>query len=612
MMKSKTPIIFSLLFYAIFYLYLLLIIKPELIFHYQQLGFSFDKYSLMEYLSFPGGIAECASLFLFQFNINPYSGALLYTLLTFLIIRLTGNIISRYQHKPGNIYYIAKYLPGVLIAGLLANYSFLTVFVFTVLLLLLFVYSFIRIVSKYNNLSIRVISFIVLSGLTYYISGGLAFLIFTFSSLIYILSKREIRSVAIIIVIVITTILIPLLASRFIFFITVDSAYFRLIPQYQVYEPGVLLYGFYFYLPFIILFLAISGAISGQKDSDSEQEEKPGKLLWIQYIILLAVFSGIIILKFNKEERHKISVDYYSYYKQWDKILELVKQNPSDDRLVQFHTNRALYHKGLLSQSMFEYPQIWGVDGLFLSRYLIPGVLLPTTELYIDLGHVNDAIHWGNEAYSQNENSPQILELLVISNIIEANYKSAELYINSLKKYLFYKKKAGEYEQYINNENIPEISILVKEKRAVMPVKDFSVDRNLPYRDLIRLLEDNSHNKMAFEYLMVYFLLDNDLASFIKYFDYSKNIGYRPMPKVYEEAFTLYAFELQKTGKRISGLRISKNTIDRFTDYITTLGKYRGNKENAREELENKYGNTYWFYIHYISPVTTRKKIIIK
>ena len=598
------------MFCTIFYLFIILLIKPQLIYHYQQLGFSFDKYSLAEYLTYPGGIAECVSSFLFQFNINSFSGALLYTILTLLIIFIAGKIISNF--KSFNFSFILKYVPGILIAGLLTNYSFLTVFIFTVLLLFLFFYGFINILNKSKSFFFQIISFIVLAGLTYYISGGLAFLIFSFSSFIYILSKKEVRSTVFTIVLVISAIIIPFLASKFVFFNTIENAYFKLIPQYFNYEPGVLLYSIYFYLPFMLLVLIIAGQIKSRDESEAERALNLNTSLLIQYIIILIGFCTIIFFRFQKEERHKISVDYYSYNKQWDKILEIVKQNPSDDRLIQFHTNRALYHTGQLSQSMFDYPQVWGVDGLFLSRYLIPGVLLPTTELYIDLGHINDAIHWGNEAFSQNESSPQILELLVISNIIGDNYKSAELYINSLKKYLFFRKKAGEYQQYINNIDIPEISALVKEKRNIMPVNDFVVDRKLPYLDLISLLEDNNYNKMAFEYLMAYFLLNNDVASFVRYFSYSKNFDYSVMPRVYEEAFTLYAFELQKIGKKLPNLRISRNTIDRFTGYIKTLEEYSGNMENARKELKSKYGNTYWYYLHYVSPVSTAKKIIIK
>ncbi len=609
-MKNKFSVAFSFLYHIIFYLYILLLIKPELIYHNQQLGFSLDKYSLGEYLSFPGGLAECASLFLFQFNINSLSGALLYTLLTFLIVYITERIIREFYF--GYFHYILKYFPGILVAGLLANYSFLTVFAFTVLLILLFFYGFINIVNKFDSSMVKIISFVILSWLTYYISGGFAFLIFSLASFIYMLSKKEVSSLLFSVVLVISTILIPFLAAKFVFFITIEDAYFKLIPQYYYYEPGILLYSLYFYLPFILLAGALIKLISSDNEAEAESKPESGTVLMIQYMLVMAGLFVIVYFTFKKEERHKITIDYYSYKKQWDKILETARQNPSDDRLIQFHTNRALYHKGQLNQSMFEYPQVWGVDGLFLSRYLVPAVLLPTTDLYIDLGHINDAIHWGNEAFSQNEDSPQILELLIVSNIIASNYKSAELYINSFRKYLFFRKKAGVYHRYIDNESIPDFAVLVEQKRSIMPVKDFSVNRNLPYLDLIGLLDNNKNNKMAFEYLMAYFLLNNDLASFVRYFAYSNNFNYVTLPRVYEEAFTLYAYELQKIGKRMSNLRLSKNTIERFTGYITTLEKYKGNREDSRKELKNKYGDTYWYYIHYVSPITTGKKIIIK
>jgi hypothetical protein len=358
-MKNKFSIVFSLLFHTIFYLYILLLIKPELIYHHQQLGFSFDKYSLAEYLTYPGGLAECASLFLFQFNTNSFSGALLYTVLTFLIIFLAGKIIAHYQ--PFSLYYILKYLPGIIIAGLLTNYSFHTTFVFTVLLLLLFFYAFINILMKLNSVVVQIISFIFLSGLTYYISGGLAFLIFSFSSFIYILSKKEARSIVFTTVLVIITIFIPFLASKLVFFNTIKNAYFNLIPQYHYYEPDVLLYSIYFYLPFMLLVLVIIRLIKSRDEIEAEGPKRTRTGLFFQTLVIIAGFCAIIYFNFQKEDRHKISVDYYSYYKQWDKILEIVKQNPSDDRLIQFHTNRALYHTGQLSQSMFDYPQVWGV-----------------------------------------------------------------------------------------------------------------------------------------------------------------------------------------------------------------------------------------------------------
>ncbi len=609
-MKSKYSNIFSIFFFLIFFLYILFFIKPELVYHHQLSGFSFDKYSLLEYLAYPGGIAECLSLFLFQFNIYPVAGALVYTLITFLVVFITGKIISSY--KPFPLHYILMYLPGILIAGLFTDYSLHLVLILTVLILLLFFYVFTSILKRFKNPFIRIISFVILSGLTYYISGGLAFLIFSLSAFIYILSKTGARSVFFAVTVVVVALAVPYLASRLVFFISFKDAYFKLIPPYYYYEANILLYSIYFYLPYVLLVMIVVGTAPELDTAIAGQPEKMPAVLWAQYIFLVLLFIVVVHFKFQKEQKHNILVDYYAYNKQWDKLLYLVKQKPSEDRLIQFHTNRALYHTGRLSESMFDYPQVWGVDGLFLSRYLIPGVLLPITELYMDLGHINDAVHWGNEAYSQNEDSPQILEQLIISNIIDNNYKSAQLYINSLRKYMFFRKKADEYERYINNEDMPDIDKIVKEKRSIMPVNDFVVNRQLPYRDLISLLGDNKYNKMAFEYLMAYFLLNNDLASFMKFISYAGNFGYRHIPESYEEALILYAYELQKRGKTLGNLKLSRKTLDSFTDYLSILEKYKGDRASAKGELEKKYGNTYWFYIHYVSPVTTKKKIIIK
>jgi hypothetical protein len=609
-MKSRYSIIFSAIFFTIFFICMLLFIKPELIYHNQLYGFSFDKYSLLEYLVYPGGTTECISLFLFQFNIYPVAGALVYTLLTFLIVFILTRIINFYG--PSELDILLAYLPAVFIGGLLTNYSFHLVFILILLLMLLFFYAFMSILKRYKSALVRIISFIILSALTYYMSGGLAFLIFSLLAFIYVLTKSEIRSIIVAILIFVVALTLPYIAYRYVFMISLGDSYFKFIPPYYYAQIDIILYGIYFYMPFILL---VKKVVVTVPESSAKTAPQPGKMalaMLVQYIFLTVALILIVHFKFQKDEKYKITVDYYAYNKQWDKLLEVVAKEPSKDRLITFNTNRALYHKGKLCESMFDYPQVWGVDGLFLGRYMIPGELLPTAELYIDLGHVNDAIHWGNEAFVQNEDSPQIMEQLIIANIILGNYKSAQLYINSLRKYLFFRKKACNYESYIKNGDFPDMDIMVKEKRNILPVNDFAVNMEQPDRDMIRLLKDNHRNKMAFEYLMAYYLLNNDLGSFMKHINYADNLNYVSIPKSYEEGLTLYAFEMQKRGKIIENLRLSKKTLDNFADYLGILKKYGGDRVRAKEELEKKYSNTYWFYVHYISPVTTQKKIIVK
>jgi hypothetical protein len=608
--KSRYSIIFSAIFFTIFFICVLLFIKPELIYHSQLCGFSFDKYSLIEYLAYPGGTTECISLFLFQFNIYPVAGALVYTLLTFLIVFILTRIINFYG--PSKLDLLLAYLPAVFIGGLITNYSFHLVFILILLLMLLFFYAFMSILKRSKNALVRIISFIILSALTYYMSGGLAFLIFSLMAFIYVLTKSEIRSIIVAILIFVVAITLPYIAHRYVLMISLGDSYFKLIPPYYYAKVDFILYGIYFYMPFILLVKKVVETVQVSSAKTEPQSEKMPLAMLAQYIFLTVALIMIVHFKFQKDEKYKITVDYYSYSKQWDKLLEVVTKEPSKDRLITFHTNRALYHKGKLCESMFDYPQVWGVDGLFLSRYMIPGELLPTAELYIDLGHVNDAIHWGNEAFVQNEDSPQIIEQLIIANIILGNFKPAQLYINSLRKYLFFRKKACNYENYIKNGDFPDIDIMVKEKSSILPVNDFAVNREHPDNDMIRLLEDNHRNKMAFEYLMAYYLLNNDLGSFVKHKNYADNFNYISGPKSYEEALILYAYEMQKRGKVMEDLRLSKKTLSNFADYLSILKKYGGDRVKAKSELEKKYSNTYWFYVHYISPVTTKKKIIVK
>ena len=609
-MKSRYSIIFSAIFFIIFFSCVLLFIRPELIYYSQLSGFSFDKYSLIEYLAYPGGTTECISLFLFQFNIYPVAGALVYTLLTFLIVFILARIINFYGTSKLDL--LLAYLPAVLICGLLTNYSFHLVFILILLLMLLFFYAFMGILKRFKNAFVRIISFVILSTLTCYMSGGLAFLIFSLLAFIYLLTKSEIRSIIVAISIFVIALALPYLAYRYVFMISLGNAYLKLIPPYYYSKVDFILYGIYFYIPFVLLVKKVMGIVSESSATTGDQPEKMPVVMLVQYVFLTVALILVVHFKFQKDEKYKIIVDYYAFNKQWDKLLEVVTKEPAKDRLITFNINRALYHKGRLNESMFDYPQIWGVDGLFLSRFILPGELLPTTELCLDMGHVNEAIHWGNEAFVQNEESPQIIEQLIIANIILGKYKPAQLYINSLRKYLFFRRKAREYELYIKGGDIPDIDILVEEKRNILPVNDFVVNRGRPDYDMIGLLENNQRNKMAFEYLMAYYLLSNDLGSFMKYKNYGDNFNYVSVPKSYEEALILYAYEMQKRGKVMENLRLSKKTLGNFADYLGILKKSGGDRVKAKSELEEKYGNTYWFYVHYISPVTTKKKIILK
>ncbi len=261
---------------------------------------------------------------------------------------------------------------------------------------------------------------------------------------------------------------------------------------------------------------------------------------------------------------------------------------------------------------MFEYPQVWGLDGLFINRHFANEVLLPSTQLYFELGLINEAIQYGNESISQNDNSPLIIEQLIISNIVSDKYKSAQIYINQLKGFRFFKKKALEYEKYINGVGVPHIDSLVMLKREIMPVTDFIVKRHEPQSDLMNMLKDNLNNKMAYEYLMAAFLLENNLASFVKYYSVGKKFDYKAIPVIYQQALISYNYELMRQDKPMRQINVSKEVLDDFNEYMAIFAEFEGDKDAAQNKLKENFKNTYWYYLHYVSPVTNKAEIVVQ
>jgi hypothetical protein len=584
---------------------LLIAIKPELIYHFQQLGFTSAKAFFTDYASYPGGLVEYFSIFLFQFYSKPFWGALVTTIVLSIILTIAGELL-----KKGNRIFngVFMFIPVVLLAISFTDYALPPVFPIMVLSLFVFFYIFKLIAESKLSITVQLVLILFLFVIAYYISGGFIFMVLSGSSIIYLLflnRKNGLYSAGLIIGLFL---ILPYLA-QLVFFINIKDAYFKLVPYFSLYRPGFLLYGAIFALPFTIVIHQLISKISHPDQSEKPSFFQSDKFQAFQVVTVIAVLAIGLLLNINSSQKHRLNIDYLAQQCKWDELLKLAKNETSQDRLVQFQISRALYHTGVLTETLFDYPQFWGVDGLLLTRQFEEDILLPTTELYLDFGYVNEAIHYANEAISQNENSPVLIEQLILANIVANKYRAAKIYINELKNYLFYKKKALDYEKYVNGESIPEIDKIVLEKRKLMPVNDFLVTKKIPQDELFHLLSDRPENKMVYEYMITSFLLENDLASFFKYYPMGRNMNYKKLPTIFQQALILYQYDLSRQGKTLGNIRYDNEITSRFKEYISVLKRCNGDKEIARPLLGKDFGNTYWFYILYNSPVTNNTKI---
>jgi hypothetical protein len=148
-------------------------------------------------------------------------------------------------------------------------------------------------------------------------------------------------------------------------------------------------------------------------------------------------------------------------------------------------------------------------------------------------------------------------------------------------------------------------NIEIIEKRSFIPAER---ELNpLIHRRFQELLEANSKNKSAYEYLMLYYLLDSQLESFMELYKDAGKYFNKPA-LIYEEAILMYG-AMTKTPV-ISQYNISPATVSRFNDFTQTLKQYAGNERLARNFLYREYGKSYMYYLQFLYPRIIKSEII--
>lgn len=603
MKKFTAALLYSLMGIALFFL-MYLVINTELTYHNLQLGFSTSGVYFNELAAYPGGLLTYFSLFVFQFSNSPFWGAIVHTLIVIALVVGFKLLLGNKKSFPTLFLY---FIPVIFSVLLITNHQVHPNY-YVAPLVLIWATLLSRSIQKLETqLFLKLAVYFLFFALSYYFLGGFLFLILCINSLLINILSKQLRNWALIIFTLFVALIIPLIAPSF-FFITPRDAFLRHIPYFFKYNPGFILYGAYFSVAVVIIIHFALAKIFPKLDN-TERTINNLSSQTIQLISLAAILIALVFAARDKNLHYKLNIDLLAHNKQWDKVLQIAKKGGCDDRIVQFQVNRALYHKGELPDKIFEYPQYWGVDALFLTSFFSNDMLLPTTELFFDLSYINEAIHYGNEAVSQNEFSPQFIEQLILATITSGKSNWASVYINELKTFPTFRKKALMYEAYVKGNPNPTLDAIIKPKKAFMPFTDFVVARKAPNKDLLNLLIDRPENKMVYEYLMAYYLLNNDIAAFVKHYSKGKNFAYESIPKSYQEALLLYSYELMRKGKESPRINFNKEILAQFNDYLDIIKNNGGSLKNAYAALKNKYGNTYWFYIHFNSPMTTKKNI---
>jgi hypothetical protein len=609
----------SLIFFVLFCLYLRFVVDLRLIYNYTEVITNFPVFYkgwafFCGSLSHPGGLVEYTGAFFSQLFYIGWAGALVVTIQAWLM-----SVCFDYILKAVNLPHLhrLRFIPPILLLITYTQYTYHFITTMAFLITLVFVCLYLRITRSLTSNTYRLIVVLVLSVILYTIAAG-AYLLFAILCAMYELLFR--RKCMLGLLYLLSAVVIPYVEGVLIFGVSIIDAYSDLLPlSWKILSFDnrrkliVIIFILYSLLPLIMLALGFWQIIQNSKIINCLKADKifslntlPAKiklnisspvLKWIiESLVLFAIALAAIFFSYDKEKKTVFVTDFYAHQRMWPQLLRAARCFP-DNYFVVNAVNRALYHTGRLSNDLFSWPQ--NPHTLFLSTKKYQHASCKKSGIYLDTGLLNMAENAFTESLEGLGERPSILKELALINMVKTNYDSARIYLGALSKTLFYDDWANNYLERLKSD--PDLSEdkEIQRLRSVCMEEDYGFTslKNIEVT-LLQLLDKNRQNRMAFEYLMSWYLLNGRLDKFVQNLERLNDFGDSQFPRLYEEAMLIYVFSVRKPIN-LYGRQISAESRQRFDGFNQVMNNYGKNKQAAFNKLAKDYGNSYLFYYVY-------------
>ena len=531
MIKTWKPLL-SLLFGVAVVIFWAVPFVGGLCFQEQYQMFLFDTGYFLERIVLPGGLADYISEFLVQFYYMPVLGGAIIALLLMGIQAAVWGLMKQYGARHDFPGYLLSFLPSIALWCAMGDQNVLLSFV--VALFGALVIGWIH--NRFHNRLVKVVFELVSTALVYWFLGPVVFLyaaLMIGDTLKNAKQKGNVFSgIGYSAVILILTIAWILLTTQ-----TLQYPLYRIFAGLNYYRyPGAVSP-----LPFVVMVWAVVipflGMIPCHRKSLQKLQQSKVVIVLSYVLVIVASWFGIKA-SFDEMTYDLIDYDFLVRTEQWDKIIEKAEKKPATTPLSVSCVNLALSQKGVLADRLFEFYQNGG-EGLFptFTRDMISPV--STAEIFFRLGMVNDAERYmfeAQEAIPNYRKSARLTRRIIECEIINGNYKVAAKLLRRLQKTLFYSNWANQMMALLGNEKaINQHPIYGKLRKYREKKQDFLFsDREMDQMLGLLFLNDN-HNKMAYEYLMCYELLQRDMEKFMQYYPLGRFVGYDHIPRTFQE-----------------------------------------------------------------------------
>lgn len=531
MIKTWKPLL-SLLFGVAVVIFWAVPYVGGLCFQEQYQMFLFDTGYFLERIVLPGGLADYISEFLVQFYYMPVLGGAIIALLLMGIQAAVWGLMKQYGARHDFPGYLLSFLPSIALWCAMGDQNVLLSFV--VALFGALVIGWIH--NRFHNRLVKVVFELVSTALVYWFLGPVVFLyaaLMIGDTLKNVKQKGNVFSgIGYSAVILILTIAWILLTTQ-----TLQYPLYRIFAGLNYYRyPGAISP-----LPFVVMVWAVVipflGMIPCHRKSLQKLQQSKVVIVLSYVLVIVASWFGIKA-SFDEMTYELIDYDFLVRTEQWDKIIEKAEKKPATTPLSVSCVNLALSQKGMLADRLFEFYQNGG-EGLFptFTRDMISPV--STAEIFFRLGMVNDAERYmfeAQEAIPNYRKSARLTRRIIECEIINGNYKVAAKLLRRLQKTLFYSNWANQTMALLGNEKaINRHPVYGKLRKYREKKQDFLFsDREMDQMLGLLFLNDN-HNKMAYEYLMCYELLQRDMEKFVQYYPLGRFVGYDHIPRTFQE-----------------------------------------------------------------------------
>jgi hypothetical protein len=358
-------------------------------------------------------------------------------------------------------------------------------------------------------------------------------------------------------------------------------------------------------------FCAVVGFAAGRPLPGDRGSERAVALRTAAVIGALAAVA-VVSYRANARDRRLADLDYHTSHENWQQVIDSAVRLPAADfnSLTRYEVNLALYETNRLGDEIFRFPQTGSTLPSLRTQVFLP-YMLRVTDLFLRLGRIDDAEHFGNEAMILGHSDPRVFRMMAEIHLVKGQAEAARKYLAVLASETGSARWArGRLREIDEDPQLSRDAALERRRRTmllsddVIPVwqnpekPDADVDRLL-----LSQLERDPSNRMAFEFLMGNYLLARNLdaaRSLVTYIAhmtgpaYETPDGRRRTPRCWQEAMAMYT---EATGRpvEVDGVIIESETLNRMAVFKRILAQ-SGGKDAAMQAAWDAFRGTYFFY----------------